>query len=169
MFLCHLRSVLSTIVIKNIVLHYIVGRLALRRLRQVSSHLTAAQTSLLTSVLRHNARTSFGRRHRFSDAVARAATRDDVRRAYIACVPLTTHDDYVDDVQRLLQSKDAASAGILTADRVEFLSYSSGTTGRNKLVPVTRWSKVSDIVFTLRFIYTVSKNVIFLRATARSA
>jgi len=129
------------------------GRLALHHLRCVSTHLSATQTSLLSSVLQKNARTSFGQRHCFSDVLA-AGTRDDhsdaVRRAYVACVPLTKYDDYVDDIQRLLHSKDAPDANLLTTDRVQFLSYSSGTTGKNKLVPVTRWSKVSGASCTLQ-------------------
>jgi len=124
------------------------GWLVLRRLRQLSTHLAAAQTSLLLSILKRNAQTTFGRRNRFGDVlaahlVADGAGSEAVRRSYVATVPLTTHDDYVDDIQRLLESKDAPAAGILTTDSVEFLTYSSGTTGKNKLVPITRWSKVS--------------------------
>jgi len=69
--------------------------------------------------------------------------RGAVRQRYVACVPLTTYDDYVDDIELLRNCKDAPAAGVLTSDRVEFLCYSSGTTGKNKLIPVTRWFKVS--------------------------
>ena len=34
------------------------------------------------------------------------------------------------------------ATGILTSDRVEFLACSAGTSGKNKLVPVTQLSKV---------------------------
>jgi len=70
---------------------------------------------------------------------------ETIRRSYVTSVPLTTHDDYADDIQRLVESKDASAAGILTTDHVEFLSYSTGTTGKNKLVPLTRWPKVSNM------------------------
>jgi len=124
------------------------GRLALRRLQHASSHLASTQTCLLLSILKHNAKTNFGRRNRFADVLAarhdgEGEGREAMRRSFVANVPLTTHDDYVDDIEQLLTCKEAPAAGILTADRVEFLCYSSGTTGKNKLVPVTRWPKVS--------------------------
>ena len=66
-----------------------------------------------------------------------------MRRTYVAVVPLTTHEHYVDDIQRLMDCKHAPGAGILTADPVEFVFYTSGTTGKNKLIPTTRWFKVT--------------------------
>jgi len=139
------RSVLTQLLLQTLISSR--GRLVLRQLRRVSTHLTATQTSVLSSILEQNARTTFGRRHRFADVLeARPAAvggdPEAVRRSYVATVPLTTHDDYADDIRRLVECKDAPAAGILTADRVEFLCYSSGTTGKNKLVPVTRWPKV---------------------------
>ena len=116
------------------------GRLVLRGLRQASTHLAAAQSSVLLSILRRNAKTTFGRRNHFADVLHGA---DAIRRSYVASVPLTTYDDYAEDIQRLLESTDAPTAGILAADPVEFLSYTSGTTGKKKLIPLTRWTKVS--------------------------
>jgi len=66
-----------------------------------------------------------------------------MRRAYVSVVPLSSYDQYVDYVQRMFDRADAPTDRLLTADPVEFLSYSSGTTGKNKLIPTTRWSKVS--------------------------
>ena len=138
------RSVVSQLLLQTLL--SVRGRLVLRRLRHASTRLPAVQTSVLSSVLKRNAGTSFGRRNRFGDVLAAAAAAggsDAIRRSYVATVPLTAHEDYADDVRRLFESKDAPAAGLLTADRVEFLTYSSGTTGKNKLVPVTRWFKVS--------------------------
>jgi len=97
--------------------------------------------------LKHNAKTAFGRRYRFVKVLAAQhgageGDVDAVRWSYVANVPQTTHKDYVDDIQRLLESREAPTAAVLTADHVEFLSYSSGTSGKNKLVPLTLWPKV---------------------------
>jgi len=121
------------------------GRHVLGRLRHASKHLTATQTSVLLSILKHNAQTTYGRRHRFTDVLEAASTEgvEETRRLYVSIVPLSTYDHYVDDIRQLFDSEDAPAAGILTTDRVEFLCYSSGTTGKNKLVALTRWSKVS--------------------------
>jgi len=131
------------------------GQLVLRRLRRESTHLAAAQTSILSSILKQNARTTFGRRNHFAAVLAATGRGPETARAsYVASVPLTIHKDYVDDIQRLLDLEDAPAAGLLTVDRVEFLCYSSGTTGKNKLVPVTRWSKVSYTGYTCRSLYS---------------
>ena len=151
------RTVLSQLLVQTLI--SCRGRLALRRLQHASSHLASTQTSLLLSILKHNAKTNFGRRNHFADVLGLLAARhggegegrEAMRRSFVANVPLTTHDDYVDDIERLLECKDAPAEGILTSDRVEFLSYSSGTTGKNKLVPLTRWSKVSTRC-SLRFV-----------------
>jgi len=138
-------SVLSQFLLQTLI--SLRGQLVLRRLQHASTHLAATQKSVLLSILKHNAETVFGRRNHFADVLAaRPGTGggdvDVMRRSYVASVPLTTHDDYVADVERLLQSKEAPASRILTTDRVQFLCYSSGTSGKNKLVPVTRWSKV---------------------------
>jgi len=108
-------------------------------------HLAATQTSILSSVLKRNVQTTYGRRNHFADILAAAAKEgvEEIRQLYVARVPLTTYDQYADDIQQLFDFRYAPAAGILTTDCVEFLCYSSGTTGKNKLIPVTRWMKVS--------------------------
>jgi len=64
------------------------GRLALRRLRHACAHLQATQASVLRSIVQRNASTSYGRRHRFHDVLAAAATNrleyDDFLHYYLA-------------------------------------------------------------------------------------
>jgi len=134
-----LRTASSQFVLQTII--SLRGRSVLRRLRRSASRLAESQDAVLSSILKRNSQTTYGRRNRFAELLAA----DAIRRAYVVRVPLTTHDDYLADIERLVESKDALAAGILTAERVEFLCYSSGTTGKNKLVPVTRWPKVSSI------------------------
>ena len=121
------------------------GRHVLGRLRHASKHLTATQTSVLLSILKRNAQTTYGRRHRFTDVLEAASTEgvEATRRLYVSIVPLSTYDHYIDDIRQLFDSEDAPAAGILTVDRVEFFSYSSGTTGKYKIVPGTQSYKVS--------------------------
>ena len=156
-------SVLSQVLLQTLI--SCRGRLALRRLQHASSHLASTQTTLLLSILKHNAKTNFGRRNHFADVLAAVhggerGAMEALRRSFVANVPLTTHDDYVADIERLLEYKDAPAAGILTSDRVEFLCYSSGTTGKNKLFPVTRWPKVIIHCSCISFCYSSCFNVI---------
>ena len=141
-------SVVSQLVLQTLI--SLRGYVALRRLRHASTHLAATQSSVLLSILKHNSETVFGRRNRFADVLAaghgvRAEGNENVKQCFVAKVPITTHDDYIDDIELLLGSKVAHAAGILSADRVEFFCLSSGTTGGKKIVPTTRWSKVSTV------------------------
>jgi len=66
------RSLLCQFLVETLI--DLRGRRALGRLRQASSHLLAAQTAILTLILRHNESTNYGRRHRFDDVLATART-----------------------------------------------------------------------------------------------
>jgi hypothetical protein len=84
-----------------------------------------AQSRLLRRTLRANRDTAFGRAHGFA-AVADA-------RAFQARVPLATYDDFAGAVGRIA----AGEAGVLTAEPVQLLEPTSGSTGGEKLIPYT--------------------------------
>lgn len=85
-----------------------------------------AQEAILARCLEANARSEFGRRHRF----------DTIRTIgeFQARVPLSSYDDYADAIERIR----AGAPGVLTAERVELLEPSSGSTRAAKLIPYTR-------------------------------
>src|SRR5437868_3991953 len=93
--------------------------------RRATRRVAATQARLLAGIVRRNRDTDFGRRHRF-DLIRTPA---EFQRA----VPLTTADDYREDVERIA----AGAANVLTAEPVRLLEPTSGTTGGEKLVPYT--------------------------------
>ncbi len=96
----------------------IAFRLACRNVKR-------AQTRILFRFLARNARTELGQRLRF--AAIRSV--EDFK-----ALPLTEHEDYVAAIERIA----AGRAACLTADPVEVLLPTSGSTQGTKLIPCTR-------------------------------
>ncbi|WP_404190184.1 GH3 family domain-containing protein [Streptomyces tauricus] len=84
------------------------------------------QSRLLTAILEHNAHTAFGREH----GLPAVRTVDELRRA----VPIRTHEALMPWVERAMDGEP----GVLTADEPVVYFSSSGSTGREKHIPVTR-------------------------------
>jgi len=82
--------------------------------------------AFLLRVLRENQHTVFGKRYHFESIQDEAEYR---RR-----LPLSTYDDYEAEVERIA----AGEASVLTVEPVIHLGLSSGTTGRQKRIPITR-------------------------------
>jgi hypothetical protein len=85
-----------------------------------------AQRELLTRILEENAHTAFGREH----GLASVRTIDELRRA----VPIRTHEALMPWIERAMDGEP----GVLTADEPVVYFSSSGSTGREKHIPVTR-------------------------------
>jgi hypothetical protein len=96
-----------------------------RRLMQATSNTAHAQAKVLHHILQTNAATQWGKRHEFSSL--RDAT------AYRQAVPIVRYDDIAPLIQRMLQGE----AAVLTHEDPLFYATSSGTTGAQKMVPVT--------------------------------
>ncbi|MET0405635.1 MAG: GH3 auxin-responsive promoter family protein [Cystobacter sp.] len=80
----------------------------------------------LHAILRHNRNTDFGQRHGF----ASLRTVEDFQRA----LPVSTYEPFRPYMERIARGEK----NVLTADPVEYLGVTSGTTGQRKLLPVTR-------------------------------
>ena len=87
--------------------------------------LLAGQMRLLSSIVKANVRSEFGRAHGF-DSIASIE-------AFRAAVPLSRWDDYAAAADRIA----AGQQGVLTSERVRLLEPSSGSTAATKLVPYT--------------------------------
>jgi hypothetical protein len=96
-----------------------------RAFRRAIRHVAHAQAEVLVDILRRNRQTTFGRAHGFRHL--------STPKAYQDRVPLSGPGDYAEPVQRIA----AGEAGVLTAERVELLEPTSGTTGGEKLIPYT--------------------------------
>jgi hypothetical protein len=84
------------------------------------------QRDLLTEILRENGDTEYARRH----GLATVTTIDEYRRA----VPIRTHEELMPWIERAM----AGESGVLTADDPVVYFSSSGSTGREKHIPITR-------------------------------
>ena len=126
-----------------------MGRFMMRSFRKQSEKAISTNRETLRKILELNGQTEFGQRHQFSGLVAK----DEA--AYRAALPLSTYADYVDDIDRMT----AGETNILTAEPLHFFAVSSGTTGRPKLVPVTR----RHHSFTMRYMGMLVPGVIATR------
>ncbi|MFJ8630163.1 GH3 auxin-responsive promoter family protein [Streptomyces sp. NPDC093568] len=97
-----------------------------RRLLDSLDRPEEVQRDLLTRVLEQNADTAFGREH----GLARVRTIDELRRA----VPIRTHQALMPWIERAMNGEPK----VLTADDPVVYFSSSGSTGREKHIPVTR-------------------------------
>jgi len=105
----------------------LAGRILAERQRLVDTlgDPRAAQDRVLAEALAANAATEFGAAHGF----AGLAGVDDFRRA----VPIRTHEEFMTWIRRTIDGERR----VLTADQPQVYFSSSGTTGREKYIPVT--------------------------------
>lgn len=94
-----------------------------RLLHELTNANAIAQTTL-RRILELNGNTSWGRRWDFNRPQALAAFRD---------MPLTTYLDYIPYIERIA----AGEPYVLTGEPVTYLAVTSGTTGPQKLIPIT--------------------------------
>ena len=95
------------------------------RFEQATSDPVRAQHQKLMSIVRRNRDTDYGRAHGFADI----RTVADFQRN----VPLNSYDALEPYVQRMADGEE----GILTAEKPLMFATTSGTTGKQKLIPVT--------------------------------
>ena len=96
------------------------------RYRRAASHVEETQHNLLCHYLRQNAATEFGKAHDFREI------RD--WRDYAERVPVRTYDDFQPWIKRIANG----ATGVLTAEAVDLLEPSSGSSGAEKWVPYTK-------------------------------
>lgn len=84
---------------------------------------------ILREILRANKESEYGKKYNFENL---NGTED-----YKRLVPITDYSDY----EKYIERSAKGEKNILTSDSVEFFSLSSGTTGSQKLIPVTSNSR----------------------------
>jgi len=89
----------------------------------------ATQTQFLRSLLQSHQETEFGREYGFADI----QTIDEFRQR----LPILPYSDYEPYIERIA----AGVPHVLTPDPVIYLNLTSGSTGKQKLIPVTRRSR----------------------------
>jgi hypothetical protein len=96
-----------------------------RAFHRGSQNVRQTQALLLERILRQNRETSFGCKHGF------ARIHDE--REFQNVVPITTYCDYVNDVDRIA----AGERNVLTAEVVQLLEPTGGSSSGEKLIPYT--------------------------------
>jgi hypothetical protein len=105
---------------------------------------------VLNKILLKHSKSEFGKKHGFSDI--------HNLEEYKKKVPLSTYKDYEEYISRMC----AGEENVLVSEEVKFYGISSGTTGKQKLIPVTKTSlsAVSEIMGMLiqRILYNNFKS-----------
>jgi hypothetical protein len=119
----------------------LTGQWHLRRFERNTARAAPVNDAALLEILRRHRRTEFGRLHGFA-AILRAA---DPAREYRRRVPLASYRDFEPWLERMA----AGEHRLLTADPVVFFAPSSGTTGKPKMIPMTRRSLKGSLLALL--------------------
>ncbi|XP_023930260.1 probable indole-3-acetic acid-amido synthetase GH3.8 isoform X1 [Lingula anatina] len=107
-----------------VVLMIIVGKLSFPKLQKMSKDIQNTQRNVFFSVMRRNAETLYGRKYNFK---AFSSPNE-----YIKSHPLTNYahfEPYIDMI-------DNGQENVLSSQKVVFFAMTSGTTGRNKRLPI---------------------------------
>lgn len=105
-----------------------------------------AQKKVLFEYLSRNKNTEFGKRHRFSSI---RSIEDFQER-----VPITGYENLRLFVDRMA----GGEKNVLTADSPVFFGRTSGTTGKPKLIPVTRYSRNKKAALMALWTYYISRD-----------
>ncbi|XP_071483134.1 uncharacterized protein [Diadema antillarum] len=116
-------------------LYEVVGAYFARRRKYDSENFQKAQETFLIKLLSKTAKTSYGEDHRFS-AIKSVA---DFRLQH----PLTKYAHYANYVERVARGEE----NVLVVGKLSRISLTSGTTGNQKLIPV---SKERQLVFLFK-------------------
>jgi len=98
----------------------------LLELEQDAKNFSKVQEDTLLTILKENQDTEYGRRCRFAQIASVEAFQKNV--------PVTDYSDYEEYVERMLSGREQ---NLITAYPVRYYMVSSGTTGRQKQIPMT--------------------------------
>lgn len=127
-----------------------MSKLSEKKFDKDTENAFSRNTEILNKVLSRNHGTEFGKKHNFSNI--------NSIEEYKKKVPLSTYKDYEQYILRMCSGEE----NILVAEDVKFYGMSSGTTGKQKYIPVTKssLSAVSEIMSMLiqRILYNNFKS-----------
>jgi GH3 auxin-responsive promoter len=117
------------------------GRRAGLRLDKETQAPRQTQEQFLLRALKRNAQTSFGRLHAFAQIKSAADYRERV--------PVGDYEDFRPLVKRIM----AGEPSVLTKQQPVLLTMTSGTTGEQKFIPVTRGSQRTEASLMRQWLY----------------
>jgi hypothetical protein len=104
------------------------SKLSEKKFNKDTENAFSRNTQVLNKILLKNSETEFGKKHGFSNI--------NSIEEYKKKVPLSSYKDYEQYISRMC----AGEENILVAEEVKFFGMSSGTTAKQKLIPVTKAS-----------------------------
>jgi hypothetical protein len=116
-----------------------VSKLSEKKFDKDTENAFSRNSKVLNKILLKNSETEFGKKYSFSNIKS--------IEEYKRKVPLSTYKDYEKYIGRMFTGEE----NILVAEEVKFYGMSSGTTGKQKYIPVTKssLSAVSEIMSML--------------------
>ena len=105
-----------------------------------------AQKKILFEYISRNKNTEFGKRHKFSSI----KSIEDFQ----ARVPISNYEN----LRLMVERMAGGEKNVLTADRPVFFGRTSGTTGKPKLIPVTRYSRNKKAELMALWTYYISRD-----------
>jgi phenylacetate-coenzyme A ligase PaaK-like adenylate-forming protein len=93
---------------------------------QKTEQTAAVQEAFLLALLKDHQNTQFGKKYNFSEINSVEAFRKQI--------PIFTYQDYRPYMEQIANGKP----NVLTADTVIYINMTSGSTGKQKLIPVTK-------------------------------
>ncbi|MCM0648112.1 GH3 auxin-responsive promoter family protein [Clostridium swellfunianum] len=127
-----------------------VSKFSEKKFNKDTENAFSRNTEVLNKTLSRNCSTEFGKKYNFSNI----HSVEDYKKK----VPLCTYKDYEQYISRMCSGEE----NILVAEEVKFYGMSSGTTGKQKYIPVTKssLSAVSEVMSMLiqRILYNNFKS-----------
>jgi hypothetical protein len=106
-----------------------VARLSEKKYENDTKHAYDINVSTLNKIIEANMDTEFGRKYNFSSINCVSDFKNSI--------PLSSYDDYENYILRMAKGEK----NILVKEEVKYFGISSGTTGKQKLIPVTKTSR----------------------------
>ncbi len=105
-----------------------VSKISEKKFNRDTQNAFSVNSNVLNKIISKNCNTEFGKKHGFSNI--------HNLEEYKRNVPLSTYKDYEKYIMRMCSGEE----NILVSEEVKYYGMSSGTTGKQKLIPVTKTS-----------------------------
>ena len=138
-----LKTLMLQYTMRNILILF--GSKSFSEFTEISKDIKEKQEEILKGMLTANADTELGQNLLFSDIKDRVT--------YQQNVPLSCYETLKEDIKKI----EKGCQNVLTKDKVVYLATSSGTTGKNKILPITSFfksimgKKIGSIMFMMLY------------------
>lgn len=125
---CFFTSVISKILYCTLIT---TGRVIEKKFERDTINAMQVNEEILLKILKRNSESEIGEKYNFSKI---KSIKD-----YIECVPISEYCDYEKYINRMCKGEK----NIIVSEEIEYFGHTSGTTGKQKLIPVTKSGRVA--------------------------